>query len=687
MFRIVFVSFNQYSIDSCVNGLLDSVPSAIAGPQSSAKYLGCYADRADVKDRALPMVQEVSKTMTVQQCLDKCESLGFAYAGLEYKHECYCGNQPPAYEKLLEEQCSTECGGGGVGTCGGALSLSVYEQLNIIQPTINMSRPLVCLVMILKDEAHTILDTLKAVKDHIDCYHILDTGSTDGTADVIKKFFTENPSTLPGPLNGQIVPGQVYFEPFIDYGATRNRILDLSDTNSAPIFNLMLSADEHMRNANDMRNFLSSVRFAQGNQHGAYPVLMDTGLKFVSMRLSRGDSKWRYKGRVHEYLAPPGDQPYGATYQSPIPIDVFFKATDGPRRFQSQFYIKRILEEDVVRNPNDTRAMFYLARTNSGINNHTEAFKYYSMLSERSKWDEEIYHGMVMKAIESKFLEGFDWRERQKILLDAFHYRSNNMDALYTLAQDHYDSGRFQLAFLFAQRAVQLPLPPNLHSIENVLLRPTKWLYDYEGNRLLGFAAREIKEWDVCVKAFQAVLKFNTKDTIVEDRIKLCVTEAEKLGKFIQPDVHPEANDHGNTMKNNANDAHTLRIPGDLNPINKLALARRGKSGENTGHTVVDVDSKLSVVSSRSSESLDDLSSPEMVEIIREYRLRHGKDHPATSPLSYYSTSGVGGKSTTIHLDVSINYLALTAGIFVTFLIVLLWRKVLCVAADKKLKD
>jgi hypothetical protein len=35
---------------------------------------------------------------------------------------------------------------------------------------------------------------------------------------------------------------------------------------------------------------------------------MDVGWKFDSVRLSRVDNGWRYKGRVHEYLAAPDGQ-------------------------------------------------------------------------------------------------------------------------------------------------------------------------------------------------------------------------------------------------------------------------------------------------------------------------------------------------------------------------------------------
>jgi glycosyltransferase involved in cell wall biosynthesis len=547
------------------------------------KYIGCYSDRADVVQRALPMLQEISQEMTVAKCLNKCASLGFKYTGLEYKHECYCGSVPPKYEKLKDEQCRTPCGGGGEDFCGGALSLSVYEQ-KVEQPTFDKDRPLVCLVMILKNEAHTVLNTLRTVKDYIDCWQILDTGSTDGTQKAIRTYFNENASKLPS-LRGQTVPGEIYEEMFVDYGVTRNRILILAKEKVNPIFTLMLSADEEVRNPAEVRTFLEQCRYARGTQHGAYPVVMNTGVKFDSVRLARVDAGWRYRGRVHEYLAPP-DGPYTSLYRSEIPFDVAFNATDGPRRFQSQFFIRQILEEDLAKDGNDTRSIYYLARTNSGINNHSEAYRYYDMLSRRSKWDEEIYHGMVMKALESKFLDTH-WHDRQTMLLDAFNYKPNNMDALHALAQDHFDSGRFQLAYVFALRAVAVPMPPSLSTIENVLLRPTKYLYDYEGHRLLGFAAREIGEWSQCVESFNRVLSFQKDDTIVQDRVKLCQEKLLASGQYVQPAIHPEPE--------NAAVAEDLELGLEKDPRKqKLVFGGRRKRKGDNAEAFVDDTSDLS---------------------------------------------------------------------------------------------
>jgi glycosyltransferase involved in cell wall biosynthesis len=378
--------------------------------------------------------------------------------------------------------------------------------------------------MILKNEAHTILATLRTVKDVVDCWYILDTGSEDGTQDIIEEFMAKEPA----------LPGRLFEEPFIDYGATRNRILVLAKEHGNPIFTLMLSADEELMNPQEFRSFLQDMRYARGPMHGAYPVVMNTGIKFDSVRIARVDAGWRYRARVHEYLAPPNG-PYIGIFRSKVDINVKFNATDGPRRFKSQWFIKKILEEDLEKDPNDTRSIYYLARTNSGIDNHTAAFYYYDLLAKRSKWEEEVYHGMVMKALESKQIPSISWKERQTMLLDAYLYKPNSMDALHALAQDHFDSGRHLLAYLFALRAVQIPIPPGLNVVENVLLRPQKYLYDYEGHRLLGFAAREIGEWEQCLRSFNHVLNYNPDDNIVRERIQLCEQRFKAAGGRLLP--------------------------------------------------------------------------------------------------------------------------------------------------------
>ena len=58
--------------------------------------------------------------------------------------------------------------------------------------------PKMCLCMIVKNEAHIIKETLNNILKYIDYWVISDTGSTDGTQEIIKEFFEQK--KIPGEL-------------------------------------------------------------------------------------------------------------------------------------------------------------------------------------------------------------------------------------------------------------------------------------------------------------------------------------------------------------------------------------------------------------------------------------------------------------------------------------------------------
>jgi hypothetical protein len=81
-------------------------------------------------------------------------------------------------------------------------------------------------------------------------------------------------------------------------------------------------------------------------------------------------------------------------------------------------------------------------------------------------------------------------------------------------AQDHFDAGRHALAYVFARRAADMPRPPWLLAMRNVLLRDNEYLYAYEGQRLLGFAAQRVREWCVCANAMDRAVAARADDHV-----------------------------------------------------------------------------------------------------------------------------------------------------------------------------
>ncbi|KAB5571716.1 WSC domain-containing protein [Coniochaeta sp. 2T2.1] len=86
--------------------------------------VGCYADSSSA--RVLPVSWNVAN-LTVPSCLAACT--GYAYAGVEFGQECYCGTAMVGAEKRPDAECNIPCKGDGSSFCGSAGRLNVYSRL------------------------------------------------------------------------------------------------------------------------------------------------------------------------------------------------------------------------------------------------------------------------------------------------------------------------------------------------------------------------------------------------------------------------------------------------------------------------------------------------------------------------------------------------------------------------------
>ncbi|TIP00923.1 MAG: glycosyltransferase, partial [Mesorhizobium sp.] len=91
-----------------------------------------------------------------------------------------------------------------------------------------------CLNMIVKNEMANLQRCLGAVVDHIDCWVIGDTGSTDGTQDYIRAFFADRD-----------LPGELHQFPFENFEQARNAALDHAYASSL-VYDYLLFDDADM---------------------------------------------------------------------------------------------------------------------------------------------------------------------------------------------------------------------------------------------------------------------------------------------------------------------------------------------------------------------------------------------------------------------------------------------------------
>jgi hypothetical protein len=84
--------------------------------------LGCFADEMT---RDLPDEAASGGSMSVEICLIDCAHAGYAYAGVQYGNQCFCGNSYGKYGTATD--CNMKCSANSGETCGGVYANSIYK--------------------------------------------------------------------------------------------------------------------------------------------------------------------------------------------------------------------------------------------------------------------------------------------------------------------------------------------------------------------------------------------------------------------------------------------------------------------------------------------------------------------------------------------------------------------------------
>ena len=108
----------------------DSLPRScptLVEESEQGEHLGCYQDSFSTR-----LLQghtlKLKETNSAEACLEVCTEYGFSLAGLQYGVECFCGNtKPPAGKELGEEKCDMPCPGEEGESCGGYLTMDIFQ--------------------------------------------------------------------------------------------------------------------------------------------------------------------------------------------------------------------------------------------------------------------------------------------------------------------------------------------------------------------------------------------------------------------------------------------------------------------------------------------------------------------------------------------------------------------------------
>ncbi|MFI9271581.1 glycosyltransferase [Kitasatospora sp. NPDC052896] len=281
--------------------------------------------------------------------------------------------------------------------------------------------------MIVKDEAKVIERCLASVRGLVDTWVISDTGSSDGTQGLVRR-------ALAG------VPGELHDEPWVNFG--HNRTLNIRHARGKADYLLLIDADMVVRQEGPL----------PAPAADSYMVRHAGDLEYRVKRLVSGAVDWRYEGATHEYLT--SDQPDEVANLDALVIEDF---ADGGSRGDKFERDARLLREDLERDPDNARTVFYLAQTMRDLGDTAEAIELYRRRARMGGWEEEVYYALLQVGVLTA--EAGDWPAAMDALLHAWESRPQRLEACYELASRLRLMGRYQAAHAFARAGLDRDVP------------------------------------------------------------------------------------------------------------------------------------------------------------------------------------------------------------------------------------
>ena len=278
------------------------------------------------------------------------------------------------------------------------------------------------LVMIVKDAAADLPRTLTAARRYISSWTIHDTGSTDGTQKLIRKY-----------LKG--IPGTLTEVPWVNFGHNRSAVF----AEARGTADWLLAADADMA-------FTIKDGWEPDPTVDAYMIEMGNHTTFAYRLplLLRGDLPWISVGRVHEYTSLPagagrdGGIGYGTLHTDSVTIDMLAIDRSSPAKYQMH---AKYLEESLAENPDNPRDTYYLAQTYNSLGD-PRAREMFQKRAAMGGYDQEVFYATFRAAMLAP-----TWQERVLELTAAWEMRPHRIEPLVGLTRELNTHGMHQAAY------------------------------------------------------------------------------------------------------------------------------------------------------------------------------------------------------------------------------------------------
>jgi len=236
----------------------------------------------------------------------------------------------------------------------------------------------VMLVLMEKNESKIIERMLESIVESIDTFCILDTGSSDGTEQIMWDFLVTKHKKQ----------GAIYKTDWYDFGTNRTITVQLANRCQSDWF-LLMDADYRLVQTNPAIPWKSQLPPLATAP--AWLLLKTTGdLDYARPHLVRGDVLWCYICRTHEYLSRSDhDKSTVNFHQQNFDALKIDHVGDGQSKADKMGRDVVLLLCDLLDNPKSERAFFYLSNTLRSIKMNDWALRSYKKAMNNCGWNEE----------------------------------------------------------------------------------------------------------------------------------------------------------------------------------------------------------------------------------------------------------------------------------------------------------
>ena len=295
--------------------------------------------------------------------------------------------------------------------------------------------------MIVKNESRVMERMLKTVAPLIDYYVICDTGSTDDTPNIIRRFFAENYPT---------VQGQVIFHPFRDFGYNRTYSLEKC-RELFPQGDFVLLMDADMVLSVESETF-RPAEFKRGlvEAGGDVYLLFQGSVEFhtKNARICRNRVGFSYRGVTHEYLDSPPLSKVVTIERSNVSI---LDIGDGGAKNDKFERDIRLLENGLIAEPDNGRYMFYLGNSYKDSGQNEKAIETYKKRIQQGGWVEETWICHYNTGVCFKRLGNI--AEAYRAWIEAIDVFPSRIENLYEIIYDSRITGKNHTAYYFYEMA------------------------------------------------------------------------------------------------------------------------------------------------------------------------------------------------------------------------------------------